>query len=152
MQIYVFRTGKEEPDELTGVESDSLGSLIVTTADEVLWADDGRDSPLDPSTKLGELGPGRSVLCGRCRQVAVEVRYNGRTANRHFSPGTLTRRVLAWAIHDPIFEISDPQIGDYGFKVSGREAFPNLEDPIGRFAQEDCQIMLDLRPSEKFQG
>lgn len=152
MQVYVFRTEGEEPEELTGVESDSLCSLIITTGDEMLWADDGCDSPLDPTTTLGELGPGRSVFCGPCLQVAVDVRYNGQTASRSFSPGTLIRRVLAWAIHDPIFEISDPQMGDYSFKVSGREAFPELEDPIGRFALTDCQTSLDLRPTDKFQG
>ena len=40
------------------------------------------------------------IVCHRCREIGVEVTYNGRTIKKHFAPSTKSKKVFAWSIKE----------------------------------------------------
>ncbi len=155
MKLFVHHTVRENSGVVDVQPDQSVGSALGVHPNDEIWSEGG-DEPLDreQSVEAAGLRHGGHVFCGpvRCRRVIVAVRYNGATISSEFAPGTRIATILTWAIADEELALSNPAPGDFTFKMSSEEVFPDLDDLIGRFVRDDCEVMFDLCPADKFQG
>lgn len=155
MKLFVHSTNRERAGVVDVRPDHLLGPALDLHPDERIWSE-GSDEPLDhdQSVEAAGLRPGHHVFCGRirCRRVIAAVRYNGATISAEFAPGTRVATILSWALADAELALSDPAPGDFTFKMSSQDVFPDLDDLVGRFVGDDCEVMFDLCPADKFQG
>ena len=152
IRVYLHREGSEDPEVVEvppgGVVSDLLATAMATTEQsaERIWLEDC-DEPLDSDSSLADAGVvHRShVNRSRCNSVKANVRYNGKTLEREFSPSSRMRRVLDWAAGSAGFEIPEGQRPKLRLWVRG--AKDPLEDSvhIGSLVLESrCVVALEL--------
>jgi hypothetical protein len=151
-RIYVHTCGEERVKVVTAATLKEILNTVDHDDAHALWIE-GEDEAVDLTKHHSDhLIDGCHVFHGRCRSVIVVVRYNGQTISEKYAPTKRISEIIRWAIGDPRFGIGNPAAGDFTLKLSSIELFPEPEDFVGSFVGDDCEVCLDLRPADKFQG
>ena len=119
-----------------------------------VWIE-GAEEPLDPAAALAAAGVTERchVHVSACEAIAVDVRYAGETGAHRVSPaitvGALLERV---ARADGGFGLTDTERALHVLALSREGDELDWAEHVGSVAGEDCAVLLDLRPKERFQG
>jgi hypothetical protein len=109
--------------------------------------EDGADqhAPVDAILTVAVLGLKRHghVHVHRCRDVAVDVNFSGKTKRHRFSPATTIAVVATWArkkLHlDPVAG------GEYVLKICNNDKQPRADQHLGELVEAStCSICFDL--------
>ncbi len=139
VRAEVLSEGQEELLAFVGECVDALDER-----DEI---DDGEDghSPIDVSLTIEslELHRHRHVHVHKCRRVAVDVNFNGRTKHHRFSPATTIGVVTKWARTK--FKL-DPAAGaEYVLQICDTTKQPRPSDHLGELVDvTTCTICFNL--------
>ena len=135
-------------------------STVATLAAECagggayVWIE-GAEEPLDPAAALDAAGVTERchVHVSACEAIAVDVRYGGETAAHRVSPaitvGALLERI---ARADGGFGLTDTERALHVLALRREGDELDWAEHVGSVAGEDCAVLLDLRPKERFQG
>lgn len=109
--------------------------------------DDGEDAhaPVDVGLTLEALGlqRRRHVHCHRCRRIAVEVNFGGKTIRRKFSPATTIEVVTKWARRK--FRLDAAAAAEYVLQLCGSTKQPRPDVHLGELVMAPtCSICFDL--------
>ena len=158
IEVYVHVEGAEDPRlvkvDVDGIVADLLTDDGAPLVAETIWTD-GQDDPLDPSSTLADVGvTDRShVHHGRCREVKVLMRHNGRTIEELFGPAVHIRRVMDWATGPEGFKLPIEQVPKHALRVPGSDHVLVPEVHVGSLVDgARCVVVLDLAPKERFEG
>jgi hypothetical protein len=110
-------------------------------------AEDGADqhAPVDVSLTLEvlEIRRHRHVHCHRCRHVAVEVNFGGKTKHRKFSPAATVGVVAQWARKK--FHLDAAAAAEYVLQVCKTTDQPRSDEHLGELVEASkCSICFDL--------
>lgn len=158
IEVYVHIEGAEDP-QLMKVDAhgrivDLLGAGGSATVEEAIWVD-SHDGPLNPDSSLSDVGVTDRchVYRGRCPEVKVLVRYNGKPLEGLFGPASRIRHVLDWATGPRGFKLPVEQIPKHALLVPGSDHFLGPEVHVGSLVNGGrCAVSLDLLPKERFAG
>lgn len=101
----------------------------------------------------GEEGPGEEIVLiqterarrfhvGRCRHIAVKVRYAGRTLERKFSTAATIERIKKWSVRH--FHIAPSEATELVLQLAGSDVRPSGDKHVGCFAGDSCGVVFDL--------
>jgi hypothetical protein len=133
------------------IDGDKDSLVFVGESEEALQEpvglEDGEDghSPVDISMTIEvlELHRHHHVHVHKCRRVAVEVQFNGRTKRHRFSPATTIAVVTRWARRK--FELDGAAGADYILQICGTTRKPRASEHLGELvAQPACAICFNL--------
>jgi hypothetical protein len=133
---------RREPDGLHIFVGECVEAL--NEADEI---DNGADqqAPVDISLTLAvlDIHRHRHVHVHRCRHVAVEVNFGGKTKRHRFSPNTTVGVATDWARRK--FHLDPAVAGEYVLQLCRSLAQPRSDEHLGDVVQgETCSICFDL--------
>lgn len=106
-----------------------------------------------PQRRVKDLNQGNGVRVHlhRCKRIAVEVRFAGRTEQRPFAPGTTIGRIRLWAGRQ--FGMKPGDIAEHVLQIAGTNEQPDLDTHVGALAQHPrCAIVFDLVPAHRING
>jgi hypothetical protein len=138
------------PDQVKMLCMDKI-SEHLRTADLELFdeADADRDESMgadeDEATPRQEKSAGgrsRRVHLGRCKHIAVKVRYAGAAVERTFPPTATIERVKKWATRE--LKISPQDATELALQLAGTETQPPRDKHVGCFVGQDCAVIFDL--------
>jgi hypothetical protein len=153
MEIYVHRRG-ESPVELRTVEETTTVSEAVGWAEgEAVWIED-TEVEVEVSVKVADAGIKHRghVHVNRCRQIAVEVNFNGAAKERRWPPPISIGRVFEWATEKHGFNLSEADRAEHTLQLCGSTQQPDAADHIGSFVTDECSVCFDLVPKHRFEG
>jgi hypothetical protein len=109
--------------------------------------EDGADehAPIDIDLTLEtlEIHRHRHVHCHRCRHVAMEVNFGGRTKRHRFSPATTVGIATQWARRK--FHLDPAAAAEYVLRLCGTTTQPRSNEHLGELvAATTCSICCDL--------
>jgi hypothetical protein len=136
-----------------GVDTaDGRDSLVfVGECDEALSeaddVEDGADqhTPADATKTLGqlELERHRHVHVHRCRHVAVDVNFLGKTKRHRFSPATTVATATAWARKK--FHLDPATAAEYVLQLCNSTEQPRADQHLGELVKAPhCSLCFDL--------
>jgi hypothetical protein len=134
---------------LGGGRDDML--VFVGESDDALKGpddvEDGDDdhTPVDVGLTLEALGLRlrRHVHCHRCRRIAGEVNFGGKTIRRKFSPATTIGVVTEWARRK--FRLDAAAAAEYVLQLVGTAEQPRSDVHLGELVTEPkCSLGFDL--------
>mgnify|MGYP001043091402 FL=1 len=128
------------------VEKNDTGA-VITVARSVTGFENAHVFERDGDEVLKEIGDRRDVtlLVHRCRHITVDVRYDGETKQRKFSPAVTVLRVLHWAVGKNGFKLDDNAAAKANLILPGTEQPLPKDTMIGRYAPHSgCAVTLDL--------
>lgn len=144
LKAVLIRVGllKEGEDDVLVFVGESEEAL--TEPDEV---EDGIDqhAPVDVllTVEILELRRHHHVHIHKCRHVAVEVNFNGRTKRHRFSPATTIGVVTRWARKK--FKLDDAAGAEYVLQVCKSTKQPRSDEHLGELVEPPvCSICFDL--------
>jgi hypothetical protein len=110
-------------------------------------AEDGADkhAPVDVSLTIEtlELKRHRHVHVHKCRHVAVEVNFTGKTKRHRFSPATTIRVVTQWARRK--FHLDAAAAPEYVLQICNSTDRPRPDKHLGELVESPkCAICFDL--------
>jgi hypothetical protein len=116
----------------------------LNEADEI---DDGADeqAPVNVSLTLAvlEIHRRRHVHVHRCRHVAVDANFGGKTKRHRFSPNTTVGVATEWARRK--FHLDPAVAGEYVLQLCGSPDQPRSDEHLGDLVQgETCSLCFDL--------
>ncbi len=119
----------------------------------LVWIEDGQE-PLDPNKMLNDAGVVERchLHVSRCMEILVKVRFGGDSIERSFPPPTSADFILKWAVNPKNFKLTDSEAAKHLFAICGTDTELDPADHIGRYADDDCAVCLDLVPRERFEG
>ncbi|RUV30511.1 MULTISPECIES: hypothetical protein [unclassified Mesorhizobium] len=86
-----------------------------------------------------------SILVHRCRHVTVQVRYDGDTKSREFSPAVTILRVLQWAVSKRGFNLDDNAAAKANLMLPGADQPLPKDAMLGVYVKHPgCSLTLDL--------
>lgn len=166
LEHFVHAEGTK-PTVVVGVPDDKLWDVLIRTeiiregqdnifvfvgeCDEALrepdHVEDGVDehAPVDVSLSLVmlELHRHRHVHCHRCRHVAVEVHFGGKTKAHRFSPATTINVVTQWARRK--FQLDAAAAAEYVLQLCNSTDQPRSDKHLGELVNAPkCSICFDL--------
>jgi hypothetical protein len=166
-QIEVFVHGQGKKPVVVGASSDETlrdvlvragipagetgGLVFVGECDEALReaddVEDGADehAPVDANQTLDALGvrAHRHVQHHRCRHVAVDVNFGGKTKHRRFSPATTIAVVAAWARKK--FKLDPASASEFRLQICHTTDKPRDDVHLGELVEAPrCAICFDL--------
>ena len=155
MEIILHDRNREE----RFVDADPQSTVATLAAEcagdgAYVWIE-GAEEPLDPAAALDAAGVTERchVHISTCETIAVEVRYAGETGAHRVSPaitvGALLERV---ARADGGFGLTDTERAQHVLALQREGDELDWAEHIGSAIGEDCTVLLDLRPKERFQG
>jgi hypothetical protein len=135
----VIKEGQHDILVFVGESGEALGE-----ADDV---EDGADqqAPVDLSLTLEKLDVGkhRHVHIHRCRHVAVEVNFGGKTKRRKFAPAATIGVVTQWARKK--LDLDPAAAAEYVLRLCNSTEHPRADVPLGDLVQAPkCSICFDL--------
>lgn len=161
MKIYLFKEGSEEeaskveivPEQsITEFISDfAMKNGISESVEELnLTLENDAESIVADTFHVSKISDRCNVHIHRCKNITLQIGYNGKFVSEKFPPSTTGERLLAWALKN--FGIDS--ISKWGLHVSNPEGkLIRSEQHIGTFVKfPNCKITLYLVPKEKFQG
>jgi hypothetical protein len=116
----------------------------LAEADEIEDGADDHES-VDISLTFEALGIKRHhhVHCHRCRHVAVEVNFSGKTKRRRFSPSTTDGVVAQWARKK--FHLDAAAAAEYVLQLCNSTEQPRSDKHIGELVEAPkCSLSFDL--------
>ena len=133
---------RDEPDGLHIFVGECVEAL--NEADEI---DNGADeqATVDVSLTLAvlEIHRHRHVHVHRCRHVAVDVNFGGKTKRHRFSPNTTVGVATDWARRK--FHLDPAVANEYVLQLCGSLVQPRSDEHLGDLVQgEACSICFDL--------
>ena len=109
------------------------------------------DEPLQDHHQVRHHGDGTKILHrNRCKQIAVTVRYAGRSISRDFGPGSTLDRIKRWA--ERKFGIDQADAVEMSLQIGGTTDRPDGSIHVGSLVHKCCEIALDLLPSDRING
>lgn len=115
--------------------------------------DDVDDEDAASTRRVKDLNPDRGVRVHlhRCKQVAVTVRFGGRTEQHPFRPATTIGRIRQWAGRR--FGLKAGDIAEHVLQISGSNEQPDMDTHVGTLVQHPrCAIVFDLVPAHRING
>lgn len=117
--------------------------------------EDGVDKhePVDISLTLEVLEVHRHhhVHCHKCRHIAVEVNFGGKTKRHRFSPATTVGVVTEWARRK--FKLDPEAAKEYVLQICGTTTQPRSDEHLGKLVGAPvCSICFDLIKEVSPQG
>lgn len=119
----------------------------------LIFLEDG-DEPIREAAKLRDhIGrAGLKVHVHRCREVEVQVTFNGETVRHRFAPGSTVARVKKWAAEKK-FGMTPQEASEHVLQLSGTQQRPDPNVHIGRLTDcPKCLVTFDLVPNERVNG
>jgi len=116
----------------------------LTEGDEIEEGED-RHEPVDVSLTIEvlELHRHRHIHVHRCKRVAVEVNFNGRTKRHRFSPATTVGVVTRWARKK--FKLDGAAGAEYVLQICKTSKQPRPSEHLGELVEPSvCAICFDL--------
>jgi hypothetical protein len=155
MELFAHAPGNEHP-EIIEVEGMALVRelLVGEDPDGRVWVEE-TDEELDLGITLEAAGirHHHHVHRGRCRQVEVVVRFNGRNYEHDYGPASTINTVEKWAFGPEAAGLSPEQAAKHVLAVPGADHF--LEDGVhvgSLVSPGSCKVILDLLPRSRFEG
>lgn len=115
--------------------------------------DDVDDDEAASKRPLKDLNPDRGVRVHlhRCKQVAVTVRFGGRSEEHPFRPATTIGRIRQWAGRR--FGLKAGDIAEHVLQIAGSNEQPDMDTHVGTLVQHPrCAIVFDLVPAHRING
>jgi hypothetical protein len=84
----------------------------------------------------------RRVHVGRCKRVAVKVRYAGRSVEHAFQPMVTIERLKKWATRE--LNIAPQDSIELTLQLAGTEIQPPRDKHVGCFVGHECEVVFDL--------
>lgn len=136
--------------EVIREEADGLHIFVgecVEALDEADEIDGGADAqaPVDISLTLAvlDIHRHRHVHVHRCRHVAVEVNFGGKTKRHRFAPNTTVGVATDWARRK--FHLDPAVAAEYVLQICGSTDQPRSDEHLGDLVQgETCSLCFDL--------
>jgi hypothetical protein len=133
---------RDEPDGLHIFVGECVEAL--NESDEI---DDGADqhAPVDITLTLAVLGieRHRHVHVHRCRHVAVDVNFGGKTKRHRFAPNTTVGVATDWARRK--FHLDPIVASEYVLQICGSTDQPRSDEHLGDLVRsETCSVCFDL--------
>src|SRR5579859_557387 len=98
-----------------------------------------------------ELHHRKHVHCHKCRLIAIEVNFGGKTKGRKFSPAATIETVTVWARKK--FRLDPASSAEYVLQICGTTDRPRPNQHLGEVASpETCAACFDLVKEETPQG
>jgi len=155
MEIFLHQRAKDA-EFVEDVDPDTkIGDFAKACLSVGAWVwIEGREAPLDPGKTLIEIGIYERchLHVSHCKEIHVKIRFNGQSAEKPFPPPTSADSILKWAASPDNFNLTGGQIAKHLLVVSHAELQLDRAEHIGRYADDDCCVCLDLVPEEKFAG
>ncbi len=161
MEIEIFVHGNGRKSVVLKVGEDDVLSEVLAAAglfdkDDVIFIGDGEDdiaddegedddSPVDPgaTVKQVDLSRHRHVHVGRCKRIAVEVHYLGKTKKRKAAPKRTVGAIARWARR--VFRIDPAVASEYVLQIAGTSEQPRPDTQLGELTKAPtCAIGFDL--------
>ncbi len=160
IEIYIHSPHGHEPKLVKINDDATVGELIKKLPPDVVLAAgndlaiivEDKEEVLLNERKLGECGikHRHHVHCHSCRHINVFVSYNGTQKEKRFSPATLVKNVLKWALY--AFELKGVDAESKVLRLSDGFELPS-HSHIGSFAKSpSCELKLTLTPIVRVQG
>jgi hypothetical protein len=106
-------------------------------------ADEHAPVDIDLTFAVLEIHRHRHVHVHRCRHVAVDVNFDGKTKKHRFSPNTTVGVVTDWARRK--FHLDPAVAAEYVLQLCGSPVQPRSDEHLGDLVQgESCSICFDL--------
>ena len=124
-----------------------LADLVLSLADA--------EHPLDVHRRLADVGIGRGqqIHIHHPVKVDVQVRFNGSSKHREFSPAATFDRIHTWATGPHGFSLSEVDASEHILQVAATGAQPEPSDHLGIVvARGTCSVLLDLVPKHRIEG
>jgi hypothetical protein len=152
-EFYLHRQG-QKPSVVGARREQSLRSLLVTEGhaetetllvfvgeciealDADIETDEGADAhppvEIELTVEVLEIERHRHVHVHRCRHIAVEVSFLGKTKRRRFSPATTIAVVTAWA--RKALKLEAAAAAEYVLQICGTKIQPRSDEHLGEVA------------------
>lgn len=156
MEIYRHTEGHEDP-ELIEIEASALvRELLVAESDDgdQIWIEE-RDEPVVLDITIEEAGirHRHHVHHGRCREVDVQIRFNGERISRDCRQLATVKHVFDWATGDDGYKLTPEQKAKHVLALPGADHFLDWNVRVGSLVTTDtCEVVLDLLTKERFEG
>jgi len=152
MELFLHKKGFDGPqlvdvgEDITVTEFLSLHGAPESSA----WLEN--DDELIADEKLSSVGvvEHSHIHVGRCREVAVRVRYGGESKEERFRPSATVQRVFDWAAGPTGFNLDPTERAKHALFLKKVELDP--DEHIGVLASDECELTLDLAPKERHEG
>jgi hypothetical protein len=128
---------------LTGKGDDDLIAFVGEFEDDA--GDEDAHEPVDRNRKIGELKlhQHRHVHVTRCKRVAVEVSYMGKTKHRKVSPAKTVGALTRWA--RKVFPLDPAAASEFVLQISGTDRQPRPGVHVGELTTAPvCAVSFDL--------
>lgn len=115
--------------------------------------DDADDNEAASKRCLKDLNPDRGVRAHlhRCKQLAVTVRFGGRTEEHPFRPATTIGRIRQWAGRR--FGLKAGDVAEHVLQIAGSNEQPDIDTHVGTLVRHPrCAIVFDLVPAHRING
>lgn len=139
IRLAIINEGQDDVLVFVGESEEAL-----TEPDEV---EDGTDkhAPVDVNltVEILELKRHRHIHVHKCRHVAVEVNFTGKTKRRRFSPATTVGVVTHWARKK--FHLESAAASEYVLQICNSTDRPRPDKHLGELVEPTkCSICFDL--------
>lgn len=106
-------------------------------------ADEHAPIDIDLTLEVLEIHRHRHADCHRCRHVAVEVNFGGKTKRHRFSPAATVGVATQWARRK--FHLDSAAAAEYVLRLCGSTTEPRSDEHLGELvAATTCSICFDL--------
>lgn len=148
--------GNQDKDKWFVFVGESEDALALRETDD----DDGdegedRHEPVDLDRSLADLDlrKHRHVHITRCKRIAVEVHFGGKTARRKFSPATTVGVVAEWARRRRKFKLDPASAAEYVLQICSSQTRPRSDEHLGELVDgRTCALCFDLVKEQTPQG
>ena len=123
-------------------------------AEKVIISLEDNDEQIDENRQVKEFADLTVIMIhlNRCRCVAVNVTYNGRTFEHSFGPSATITRVKKWAAEDEC-GMSPEDAGEHSLQIVDTQDRPEPGTHVGKLVCcPDCSLAFDLVPDERVNG
>ena len=129
-----------------------LGSDCVGPSASV-WLENVGE-PLDPdlTIELAGLTDRCHVHVSDCRDVVIEVRYNGETKEFTLPPALTADRLLSQAAGPDGFDLTEDQRLMHELVITESGKALDAHAHIGSAIVDECFVRLDLSPKQRYEG
>lgn len=155
VEIFIRQEGQREPVLHETHDGSTVAAIKATLAAdgnaEFHLFEEDTDEPLQDHHQVRHHGDGTKILHrSRCKQIAVTVRYAGRSISRDFGPGSTLDRIKRWA--ERKFGIDQADAAEMSLQIGGTNDRPDGSTHVGSLVDKCCEISFDLLPSDRING
>jgi hypothetical protein len=164
--LEIFLHGADKPQVVTAGSGDVLHDVLVKAGvlregdkevfvfvgecDDALNhggdSDDGEDDhkpvELHLTLEVLDLRRHRHVHVHRCRRIAVEVNFGGKSKKHKFSPAATVGTVTEWARRK--FRLDPASASEYVLQICNTTEQPRSDVHLGQLVKAECALCFDL--------